>query len=235
MKMISNKEEIIQQLEKIIEKSSIINQYREHIPQIEIDLILSDIRDLYEMYFHLNQKADEKEALNNAYRRKENEVLREEIKTSEKHISTEPLKILKKEEPDIIKEQPQIAKEIKTNIPNLAFNTNQIVAEKFKDDTNSINDKIGLTKTDTSIASKINEHQLTDIRKGIGLNEKFLFIRELFKGEATQYETFVNKTNELTSQAETVEWMTSQKNNYQWDENSEAFIALSKVIERKFS
>ena len=234
MKMISNKEEIIQQLEKIIEKSTIINQYREHIPQIEIDLILSDIRDLYEMYYHLNQKAEEKEALNNAYRRKENEVLREEIKTSEKHIVTEPLKILEKEEPILIKEEPQTAKEIITGTCKLAFNTNQIVAEKFKDDTNSINDKIGLTKTETSIASKINEHQLIDIRKGIGLNEKFLFIKELFKNNPEHYETFINKTNSLTTPSETKEWIASQKNIFQWDEKSEAYIALNKLIERKF-
>lgn len=231
--MINHKEEIIHQLEKIIEKSTIINQYKDQIPQLEIDLILSDIRDLYEMYYHLNQNTTNNEIFLNANRRKEIEIAAKFNKENINNVKVEPFKIFEEEEKNTHIE-PQIANEIELNTSNLAFNTNQIVAEKFKDEANSINDKIGLTKTDNSIASKINEHQLSDIRKGIGINEKFLFLKELFNNNAEQYEVFINKINSLSEQAETKEWLVTQKKQFQWDEKSEAYIAINKLIERKF-
>ncbi len=237
MSIIKNKEEIIGLLEKIIEKSTIINRYKDRIPQIEIDLILSDIRNLYEKYYQLNSiTIEETDEFKNASRRKDNEIVREEIKPEEKVIPIEPLKIVKKEDPIEIAE-PQIAKEIKkeSHTTNLSFTTNQIIAEKFKDDSNSINDKIGLSKTDNSIASKINEHHLNDIRKGIGINDKFLFIKELFNGNVGEYDESINKINLFTTVLETNVYIDSQKNKYNWDEKSEAFIAFKKLVDRKFS
>ena len=41
------KEEIVEILEVIVEQSEVISSYEKQIPQIEIDIILSNIRDLY--------------------------------------------------------------------------------------------------------------------------------------------------------------------------------------------
>jgi hypothetical protein len=231
--MINAREEIIRLLEKIIERSTIINKNRDQIPQIEIDLVLTDIRDLYEMYSNLNKKTEETEEINNATRRKEYEVVREEKKIDEQNI--EPLKVLKTEETNEVIE-PQNATEIKSEVNNstLSFNTNQIIAEKFKDETNSINDRIALNKTEKSVASKINEQQYTDIRKGIGINEKFLFIKELYNGNIEEYDESVNKINMFHSITETTEYLTLQKMKYNWDEKSEAYLAFKKLTERKF-
>ena len=235
MTITKNKEEIIRLLEKIIEKSTIINKYKDQIPQIEIDLILSDIRDLYERYCHLNDISEEPEILKSASAEKENNIAHEKI-SNEKNITVEPLKILKDEEPKEVVEQ-QVAKEIKTEVPvaNLSFNTNQIIADKFKDDNSSINDKIALNKTDTSVASKINEHQLNDIRKGIGINDKFLFIKELFNGKSEEFDESVNNLNKFDSHTEAKEFLSSLKTKYNWEDKSEAFIAFNKLIERKFA
>ena len=46
----SVKEEIIELLEVILEQSEIISNYNKHIPQIEIDIVLSNIRELYDKY-----------------------------------------------------------------------------------------------------------------------------------------------------------------------------------------
>lgn len=235
MTIINNKEEIIRILERIIEKSSIINKYQGQIPQIEIDLILSDIRDLYERYYYLNQRHEENEAFENALRRKENEIPEDVTVSGEKNNTTIPLKVVKNEEVNDVAEK-QIAIENKTEVPvsDLASGKQKNVAEKFKDDINSINDKIALNKTDTSVASKLNEHPITDIRKGIGINDKFLFIKELFKGNIADYDATINKINTFTSSFEANEYMVSQKNIYNWDEQSEAFINFNKLIERKF-
>ncbi len=235
MTIINNKEEIIRILERIIEKSSIINKYHEKIPQIEIDLILSDIRDLYERYYNLNQRQIENEAIEKALSRKENETIEEVNIRGEKNDSTIPLKVVKNEEVNDVIEK-QLAKEIKTEVPvsDLTPSKQKIVAEKFKDDTSSINDKIALNKADTSMASKLNEHPITDIRKGIGINDKFLFIKELFKGNTTDYDATINKINTFTSSFEAKEYMASQKSKYNWDEQSDAYLDFNRLIERKF-
>lgn len=44
------KEEIIELLEVILEQSEIISGYNKQIPQIEVDIVLSNIRELYEKY-----------------------------------------------------------------------------------------------------------------------------------------------------------------------------------------
>jgi hypothetical protein len=185
------------------------------------------------LYSNLNKKAEEPEEIKNASRRKEYEVVREEVKFDEQTI--EPLKILTTEESKVI--EPQIAKEIKTEAINstLSFNTNQIIAEKFKDEANSINDRIGINKTEKSVATKINEQQFNDIRKGIGINEKFLFIKELFNGNIEEYDEAVNKINMFHSLTEATEYLTSQKMKYNWDEKSEAYLAIKKLTDRKFA
>jgi hypothetical protein len=229
MTTVNNKESIIRLLEIIIERSTMINKYTEQIPQIEIDLILSDIRDLYQMYSNINNTPTTDNEQKEAFRRKENEIVRE----VEKQSSTAPLGVLKNEE---VKEkaEPQIAKEVEKPAENLSVTTNQIFAEKKKEETYSINDKIGLNKADNSIATKINEHQLSDIRKGIGINEKILFIKELFKGNVEEYDDSITKFNLFKSHQEAEEFYKNLQNKYNWDLKTEACISLKNLIDRKF-
>jgi len=229
--MIHNKntEEIISLLEKIIDKSADINKFKDKVPQIEIDFILQDIRKLYDLYYHLND-IENSELYADAVNRNE------KVKNSS-NTDREEKKSLKIHQDE--SSEPQLAKNTETaeaNTQNLSFTTNQVIADKFKDDTNSIHSKIAQNKQDTpNIISKVSDHQLTDIRKGIGLNEKILFIKELFKGNLDDYDDSLNKLNSQISYAEAMEYFSSKQKHYNWDEKSDAFLTFKNLIERKYT
>ena len=51
------REEIIELLDVIIEQSEVICQRKGRIPQIEIDIVLSNIREMYEKYKDLERES----------------------------------------------------------------------------------------------------------------------------------------------------------------------------------
>ena len=69
-----------------------------------------------------------------------------------------------------------------------------------------------------------------DIRSFIGINDKFLFIRELFDSNIDDYLDFITETNKTKSKKE-AEKIISTKN---WDKEEESTKLLTDIINRKF-
>ena len=72
---------------------------------------------------------------------------------------------------------------------------------------------------------------LKSIRDGIGINDRFLFIRELFNNEHNKYENTVAALDGFTSIQEAVGFL---KQNFKWNktESGEKFLAL---VKRRFT
>jgi hypothetical protein len=72
---------------------------------------------------------------------------------------------------------------------------------------------------------------LKNIQDGIGINDRFLFIRELFGNDSEKYEKTIAALNDLNTIGEAVNYL---KQNFKWNktEGSQKFLAL---VKRRFT
>lgn len=130
---------------------------------------------------------------------------------------------------DKIQPKPEIREAPKTTInPNATT-----VADKFKSDRKTLNDSIE-NSDDKSIVSKMQKAPITDLVKAIGLNERFLFIKELFKNDGEQYSISIKILNEMDSLMHAFDYLDELKTKLDWDENSSACLKIYDLIRRKY-
>ena len=89
-------------------------------------------------------------------------------------------------------------------------------------------------KDEPSVAEKIQKSQIVNIREAIGINEKFLFINELFNGDMSRYNKILDDINALPTQKGVETYLLEMKIQFQWADDNEAFVAFKELIERKF-
>lgn len=90
-------------------------------------------------------------------------------------------------------------------------------------------------KEDNSIAAKGRQQPLDDLKKAIGINDKFLFINELFKGDPANYNIVIDKLNTAEAIADASNMMNGYKTDYAWSEDGAAYQRLAKLVESKFA
>ncbi len=113
---------------------------------------------------------------------------------------------------------------------NIAATT---IADKFKDEVKSLNEKLLKNKTDKSISSKMQHNAIKDLKSAIGINEKFLFINELFKGNMKEYNESILKLNEFKSLTEAESYLEELKGKHKWKDDLHAYLTLKDFVERK--
>lgn len=88
-------------------------------------------------------------------------------------------------------------------------------------------DKMAAEETATPAFNRI-----TDIRKAIGLNDKFLMINDLFAGDVSKYEDTIDTLNEFEDLDECMIYIVE---NFSWNPDSEGAKLLVSLIERKLA
>lgn len=147
----------------------------------------------------------------------EQEVERPIIETSRE--VKEPVQALKQEE---VTEEKTIPELKQTTYDLFSGSADNAVAEKFH------------LSDEQSIAEKMQKSQIVNIREAIGINEKFLFINELFKGDMGRYNKILDDINDLPTKKGVETYLLEIKVQFQWDENNEAFLKFKELLERKF-
>ena len=86
------------------------------------------------------------------------------------------------------------------------------------------------------VAHKLSEAPIKDLRKGIGLNDKFVFINELFRGDEVMYERSIKTINAFIALPEAEYWMNRElKVKLGWNDNHDAVQHFYGVVRRRFS
>jgi hypothetical protein len=74
---------------------------------------------------------------------------------------------------------------------------NNIVADKFSGMSNTFNEQLGNIKTDGDISAVIKSRPVSNLIEAIGINDKFLFVREIFNGDQLSYTEAIAKLNKV--------------------------------------
>jgi hypothetical protein len=98
----------------------------------------------------------------------------------------------------------------------------------------SLNDKLKEHKEE--IGHKLNGHPIRDLKKAIGINDRFVFINELFRGDEAMYERSLKTINGFRIYAEAEYWIERElKVKLGWLDNNEATKHFYQLIKRRFS
>ncbi len=100
--------------------------------------------------------------------------------------------------------------------------------------TESLNDKLKEEKTE--IASRLSDTPIKDLRKAISLNDKFLFIKELFRGDEAMYERSLKTVNSFHILSEAMYWIERElKIKLGWDEDAEPVQVFMNLVKRRYA
>jgi hypothetical protein len=121
-----------------------------------------------------------------------------------------------------------------TEIPTLSHQPK----EKEVNDTSvlaeSLNDKLKQGKTE--LVEVLKETPVKDLRKAIGINDRFLFINDLFRGDENMYERSIKTINSFNIYAEAEYWISRElKLKLAWDSNSATVLHFDQLVKRRFS
>jgi hypothetical protein len=98
----------------------------------------------------------------------------------------------------------------------------------------SINEKLKQSKID--LGDTLTEVPIRDLRKAIGVNDRFLFINELFRGDEVAYERSIKTINSFSIFAEAEYWIQRElKVKNGWDTNNEMVAQFFQLVKRRFS
>ncbi len=74
-----------------------------------------------------------------------------------------------------------------------------ILADQFSNMSPSFNEQLGSMKHEEDIIGKLKTKPLTDLSDAIGVNDRFIFIREIFDGNQDSYAQAISRLNRVSS------------------------------------
>ncbi|MDP2422969.1 MAG: hypothetical protein U1C46_10130 [Bacteroidales bacterium] len=144
------------------------------------------------------------------------------------------------DEPDLHQAEQQevpIQKDLEQSHPSDLFGglPPQTVADKYRDERKTINEKLNETNGDSSLGKMMQFSQISDLKTTIGINDKFLFINELFKGDLAGYNNAINRLNACSNRNEAINLIEQMGHQFKWNLQSTSIMRLNHFIKRRFT
>jgi hypothetical protein len=99
---------------------------------------------------------------------------------------------------------------------------------------NMLANKLTESGTDNSLAGRIQKERLQNIRSAIGINEKFLFVNEIFKGDLSRYNRVIDELNAMQTKQGADTYLMELKIEGQFGNDHQAFEKLKEIVGRKY-
>ena len=91
-----------------------------------------------------------------------------------------------------------------------------------------------MIQNDHSLAAKLQQNPIPDLKSVIGINDKFLFVNELFGGSMEKYNKSIENLNDLKTLNGAMIYLNELKIELQWNSSNEAYNKLTELVRRKF-
>ena len=106
---------------------------------------------------------------------------------------------------------------------------NEIVGQQ-----ESLNDRLKENRNERMHSLK--DSPIRDLRKGIGINDRFVFISELFRGDEPMYERSIKTINSFNIYPEAEYWMNRELMiKLGWDDTRETVKHFYQLVKRRFA
>ena len=121
-----------------------------------------------------------------------------------------------------------------TEIPTLSHQPKEKEVNDKAVQEESLNDKLKQGKTE--LIEVLKETPVKDLHKAVGINDRFLFINELFRGDENMYERSIKTINSFNIYAEAEYWISRElKLKLGWNNESPSVQQFDQLVKRRFS
>lgn len=121
-----------------------------------------------------------------------------------------------------------------TEIPTLSQQVKEKEVNETSQNEASLNDKLKQGKTE--LMEVLKETPIKDLRKAVGINDRFLFINELFRGDEAMYERSIKTINSFNIYPEAEYWISRElKVKLGWNVDSSTVQHFDQLVKRRFS
>ncbi len=142
--------------------------------------------------------------------------------------------------PEVVSESETItesapAEESKPETPNVidSLPIKEVHEVILIDESDSLNEILKEDKEELS--ETLQNSPIKDLKKAIGINDRFLFINELFQGDETSFERSIKTINGFSIYAEAEFWIRRElKTKLGWDLQSESVKQFDALVKRRF-
>jgi hypothetical protein len=218
-------------------------QHEKTLPVIDLDIILRDIRVLYEEIRALQSntlpetldksaanetpvpepaaetRVDEKPAEDKPVSEAIDETTVDETTVDETIVDETPVD----ETP--VDESPVHDEPVNENTEPT------ILADKYKGEKRYINESLAGNLNKTDIGSKIQSTPIQNIGSALGINDRFLLIKDLFNGDKESFQNTITVLNDASNFNEAFNYITSS---FDWDMEEPSVQLLLDLVRRKF-
>jgi hypothetical protein len=235
-------------IEEIYQLESYVQGWRdiENVPSIEKDLVQRKLQQIYDHIKRLNTEV-------NPITEEKPVVIKEEptinVQAPEITIPGPVNEIVFDKTMEIIEEPKPIIHEIplktepvkqvievtvsktkvETEVEQPKVSGKEILSEKLTQTHKVINETVK-TRTVMDVSSKFKTAPIPSIQSAINLNDKFVFIRELFKNNNLLYNQTIERLNNSNSSEEAISIIEKE---FAWDLNEPLVYKLVELIKRK--
>ena len=182
------------------------------------------------------------------------EIIEEAPPPAEEEKTVEVLQVDEAEieaELEEIKRNAAVIQQISSNSkPQLLFDDNNddiptLPPKKTVVEKKEINDQVAeekaslndTLKTATAeVSHKLTDAPVKDLKKAIGVNDRFLFMNELFRGDEAMYERSIKTINGFSIYPEAEYWIRRElKTKLGWKDSDETLKQFDQLVKRRFS
>ncbi len=102
------------------------------------------------------------------------------------------------------------------------------LADVLQKEKNAINEKVSIKKTENDL---LFTKPVDDVRKAMGINDRFYYQRELFGGNSDLFNQTLDQLNRMSNFDDANKFLVS---NFDWDTESEVSSSFFKIVKRRF-
>ncbi len=249
-------------LEAINEQYDAIQRYNDKIPHIEFDILMENVRKFYENMLLLQRLNDPLFAFEKIIKPRDIRTFQQpeaahaeklkETSTQEKKFQVpvveprvhEPIaKPVVPETKPIAEQVPSVAEQpapfkpagpVRHEPPAVQKKSAKAIEIDLfaaEEPTFSIKLKDAREKT---FGPKIPSERIENLKSAISINEKFIFINELFEGNLREYNETIETLNGFKNLEQAADFLDLMRKKNFWDTGSNAFKKLKELLERRF-
>ena len=167
-----------------------------------------------------------------------NEIVKEPVTTYKEIQQPVEIKIKEEKKPEPVSffaEQQVLnpAFEPHAESPTITQHVKE-VHEVIAENRESLNDKLKQDKTE--LAHILKDSPIKDLRRGIGINDRFTFVNELFRGDEAMYERSIKTINGFNILSEAEYWINRElKFKLAWNDSKDTVQHFYQLVRRRFS
>jgi hypothetical protein len=119
-------------------------------------------------------------------------------------------------------------------LPKKQVSEKKEVNDTVPSEKTSLNDS--LKSSASEVSSKLTELPVKDLKKAIGVNDRFLYLNELFRGDEAMYERSIKTINSFSIFPEAEYWIRRElKTKLGWKDSDATVIQFDQLVRRRFS